>query len=76
MSTVGSSAKDANRKAPIDATRPADRLERDLDQLISEHGVNDVLAALCRWCHKYGMERLFTKLNRVYEWLDKVKDME
>lgn len=69
MSIVGSSAKDANRKAPVDATRPAGRLERDLDQLIMEHGVNDVLAALCRWCDQHGRMVLFNKLNRVYEWL-------
>lgn len=47
------------------------RLERDLDQLIQENGIKDVLAALCRWCNNKGLERLFTKLNRVYEWYDK-----
>lgn len=45
-----------------------ERLERDLDQLIQEHGIKDVLAALCRWCHNKGYRSLFTKLNCVYEW--------
>lgn len=47
------------------------RLERDLDQLIQEHGIRDVFAALCRWCHDKGYRTLFTKLNSVFEFYDK-----
>jgi len=45
------------------------RLDRDLEQIIRENGVNDVLAAFCRWCHKNGYRGLFTKLNKIYEQL-------
>jgi len=48
---------------------PTSRLDRNLKQLIDENGIDDVLAALCRYCREYGLERVFIKLHQVYEWL-------
>lgn len=44
-------------------------LDEQLDALIRKHGMKEVLAALCRRANEMGMPGIFTRLNRVYEWL-------
>ena len=47
------------------------RLDRNIEQLIAENTLESVLAALCRYCNSRGLEKLFTKLDKVYAWLIK-----
>lgn len=42
-------------------------LDKNIQVLVKDHGAKEVLASLCRECHRIGLERLFTKLNKVYE---------
>lgn len=44
-------------------------LDEKIDKLILQHGVDEVLAALCRHANGRGSATLFRKLNRIYEWL-------
>jgi hypothetical protein len=47
------------------------RLERKLEELVAENGIDAVLAALCQLCLAQHRTVLFRKLNRVYEWMVK-----
>lgn len=39
---------------------------------IARYGIDEVIGALCRYANKHGLEKLFIKLNKVYdEWLGK-----
>lgn len=45
------------------------RLDLEINQLMSRHGIGEVIAALARLCNERGMPVLFRRLNKIYEWL-------
>lgn len=71
ISRLSSDVESENRKMN-------DRLKRDLEQLISEHGLKYVIAALARFCHSPShqiypekiMATTFRRLKKIYEYLD------
>jgi len=54
------------------------RLKRDVEQLISEHGLRSIIGELARYCYSpphqlYSqptMATLFRRLNKVYEYIE------
>ena len=48
----------------------ADRtLDHEIDALVQRYGIDEVIAALARYCHATGRTFLFRRLNKIYEWL-------
>jgi hypothetical protein len=45
------------------------RLDNAVEQLVSEHGLADVIAALARLCNKRGFPVIFRRLNKIYEYM-------
>lgn len=46
-------------------------IDKEMEEFISKHSISETLAALCRYCNKFGFEKLFIKLNKIYEWYEK-----
>lgn len=57
---------------------PGSRLQRDVEQLVSENGLKYVIAELARYCRSppvqyyptQVMATAFRRLNKIYEYLD------
>lgn len=45
------------------------RLDTDIEKIVTENGIQDVIAALARYCNDKGMHPIFRRLNKIYEWL-------
>lgn len=45
------------------------QLDDEIDALVRKHGIDQVIAALARYCEANGMRVLFNRLNKLYEWL-------
>lgn len=50
-------------------TMAQSRLDRDIDQLVSEHGMRDVIFALANYCDNKGMASICKRLLKIYGWL-------
>lgn len=52
------------------------RLDRDLEQLVSEHGIADVIDALARYASLRGMAVISRRLAKIYDYLRPANDIK
>ena len=45
-------------------------LDEEIGKLITKYGINQIVAALARWCNNHGHNPIFRRLNKIYEWLE------
>lgn len=45
------------------------RIDRDIEQILSENGIKDVIAALVRACAKGGMPGIERRLKKISDWM-------
>lgn len=52
------------------------RLDRDTEQLVSEHGIADVIDALSRYTALRGMAVISRRLAKIYDYLRPANDIK
>lgn len=46
-----------------------EQIDKDVSNLIMKYGIPDIIASLSRYANKNGRNKLFVRLNKIYEWL-------